>query len=119
MPGLERRRRWNTEERLRILTQSVAPGSSPTLTCRVHGISSGRLYTWRKQFREGALTGFVPVSLAPESPALSAPNPAPASPMAAHAVNGIIEVELPAGARLRVPSDANEAALRRILPALS
>jgi transposase-like protein len=28
MPGLERRRRWSTEEKVRILAQSVAPGSS-------------------------------------------------------------------------------------------
>lgn len=53
MPGLERRRRWTTEEKLRILAQSVAPSSSPALTCRLHGISSGQLYTWRKQFRRG------------------------------------------------------------------
>ncbi len=36
----ERRRRWSIEEKLRILAQSVAPGSSPSLTCRLHGISS-------------------------------------------------------------------------------
>jgi transposase-like protein len=62
MPGLERRRRWSIEEKLRILAQSIAPGSSPALTCKLHGISSGQLYTWRKQFRRGELTGFVPVS---------------------------------------------------------
>src|ERR1700722_15699420 len=77
MPRLERRRRWCTEEKLRILAQSVAPGSSPALTCKVHGISSGQLYTWRKQFRRGELTGFVPVSIEPEAPALSAPDPTP------------------------------------------
>ncbi len=54
MPGLERRRRWSVEEKLRILAQSVALGSSLTLTCRMHGISSGQLYTWRKQFRLGS-----------------------------------------------------------------
>ena len=46
LSGLERRRRWSTEEKLRVLAQSVAPGSSPSLTCRLHGISSGQLYTW-------------------------------------------------------------------------
>jgi transposase len=43
VPGLERRRKWSTEEKFRILAQSVAPGSSPTLTCKMHGISSGQL----------------------------------------------------------------------------
>jgi transposase len=63
--GPERRRQWSTEDKLRILAQSVAPGSSPSLTCRMHGISSGQLYTWRKQFRSGELTGLVPVTIAP------------------------------------------------------
>ncbi len=61
LAGPERRRRWSTEEKLRILGQSVAPGSSVSLVCRMHGISSGQLYTWRKQFRTGELTGFAPV----------------------------------------------------------
>src|SRR5271163_3790646 len=65
LPGVSRRRVWSTEEKLRILAQSVAPGSSPALTCRMHGISSGQLYTWRKQFRTGELTGFTPVRLVP------------------------------------------------------
>ncbi len=115
MPGLERHRRWSVEEKLRILAQSVAPGSSPTLTCRMHRISSGQLYTWRKQFRQGELTGFVPVSIAPETPALPAPDPPRADPVVA----GIIEVELPTGVKLRVPGDVDEASLRRILLALS
>jgi transposase len=123
MPGLERRRRWSTEEKLRILAQSVAPGSSPTLTCKLHGISSGQLYTWRKQFRRGELTGFVPVSMVPEPTALPAPNlppdPPKAEPAPDPAASSLIEVELPTGVKLRVPGDVGEAALRRILAALS
>jgi transposase len=123
MPGLERRRRWSTEEKLRILAQSIAPGSSPTLTCKMHGISSGQLYTWRKQFRSGELTGFVPVLVAPEPTALQAPelpaDPPNAGPAPEPAVTNPIEVELPTGVKLRVPSDAGEAALRRIFAALS
>ena len=49
LSGPERRRRWSLEEKLRILAQSVAPWSSPSLVCRLHGISSGQLYTWRRQ----------------------------------------------------------------------
>jgi transposase-like protein len=73
--GPERRRRWSTEEKLRILAQSMAPGSSVMLVCRMHGISSGQPYTWRRQFRTGELTGFAPVMVAPpvgELPAASA-----------------------------------------------
>jgi transposase len=123
MPGLERRRRWSTEEKLRVLAQSVAPGSSPALTCKMHSISSGQLYTWRKQFRRGELTGFVPVSMAPELAALPAadlrPDPPTAESAPEPAATSFIEVELPTGVKLRVPSDAGEAALRRIFAALS
>ena len=120
MPGLERRRRWSMEEKLRILAQSVAAGSSPALTCKLHGISSGQLYTWRKQFRRGELTGFMPVSVAHETPALAALDPVLASPaVVPAAAASFIEVELPTGVKLRVPGDADEAVLRRILSALS
>ena len=68
LTGAERRRRWSTEEKLRILAQGVAPNSSASLTCRMHGISSGQFYTWRKQFRTGELTGFVPVGVLPDPP---------------------------------------------------
>lgn len=57
LTGPERQRRWSLEEKLRILAQSVAPGSSVSLVCRMHGISRGQLYTWRRQFRTGELTG--------------------------------------------------------------
>src|SRR5271165_800577 len=84
LSGPERRRRWSLEEKLRILAQSVAPGSSASLVCRLHGISSGQLYTWRRQFRTGELTGFAPVRLAPPVqgfPMAATPvDPEPAAP---------------------------------------
>lgn len=124
LDGPERRRRWSNEDKLRILAQSVAPGSSPSLTCRMHGISSGQLYTWRKQFREGELTGFVPVAVTPDPPQLSAPDPVldqsiPEPAIPEPAIPGLIEVELPTGVKLRVTGDVGEASLRRVLSALS
>ena len=123
LSGPERRRRWSTEEKLRVLAQSVAPGSSPSLTCRLHGISSGQLYTWRKQFRTGELTGFIPVAVGAE-PVAQLPSPetiddAPLVPPAAPHGDGLIEVELPSGVKVRLTGDIDEAALRRVLSALS
>jgi transposase len=120
LPGVSRRRVWGMEEKLRILAQSVAPGSSPKLTCRMHGVSSGQFYTWRKQFRTGELTGFMPVSIAPEPPALPAmtqaeiPAVLPAAPAA-----GTFEVELPSGVKLRFTGEVDAVTLRHILSALS
>ncbi|WP_353200117.1 transposase [Sandarakinorhabdus sp.] len=45
--GPERRRRWNDEQRLQILTEAFAPGACPTEVARRHEISTGQLYTWR------------------------------------------------------------------------
>jgi transposase len=123
LTGPERRRRWSVEEKLRILAQSVAPGSSVMLVCRMHGISSGQLYTWRRQFRTGELTGFAPVTLAAPVGQLAAPSP-PADPAATLAeadrpTGGMIEVELPSGVTLRITGAVDETALRRVLSALS
>lgn len=123
LTGPERRRRWSLEEKLRILAQSVAPGSSATLVCRLHGISSGQLYTWRRQFRTGELTGFAPVRLAPpveELPLEAAPvDPMPTPPEPDRRADGTIEVELPSGVKLRLTGAVDEVGLRRVLSALS
>lgn len=124
LSGPERRRRWSTEEKLRVLAQSMAAGSSVSLVCRTHGISSGQLYTWRKQFRTGELTGFAPVAVVAQTPESSLPAPAMAADpvscvTAAPTVAGAIEVELPSGVKLRVTGNVEEAVLRRVLSALS
>src|SRR5271169_1725520 len=117
LTGPERRRRWSLEEKLRILAQSVAPGSSPSLACRLHGISSGQLYTWRGQFRTGELTGFAPVRLAlpvEELPLEAAPvDPMPTPPEPDRRADGTIEVELPSGVKLRLTGAVDEVGLRR------
>lgn len=115
LPGVSKRRSWSTEEKLRILSDSEAPGSSVKLACRAHGVSSGQFYTWRKQFRSGELTGFVPISVAPEPlsvPAAAREEPAPTQ------MPGLVEVELPSGIRLRISGEVEAVALRRILSAL-
>ena len=123
--GPERRRRWSVEDKLRILAQSVVPGVSVSLVCRLHGVSSGQLYTWRRLFRTGELTGFTPVAVMADSPVQQLPAPAPAiDPAPAIAATdtqagGAIEVELPSGVKLRIRGDVDEAALRRVLSALS
>ncbi|HEX3861796.1 MAG TPA: transposase [Stellaceae bacterium] len=123
LAGPERRRRWSVEEKLRILAQSVASGSSASLACRMHGISSGQLYTWRRQFRTGELMGFAPVMVAPpvrEVAAACAPcDPAPALSETDRPVGGTIEVELRSGVKLRITGAVDAAALQQVLSALS
>jgi transposase len=119
LPVVLKRRSWNTEEKLRILAQASAPGSLVKLVYRAHGVSSGQFYTWRKQFRSGELTGFVPVSVVAEPPLPPSPVPAKEeSPTMPAPAPGLVEVELPSGVRLRISGEVEVAALRRILSAL-
>jgi transposase len=47
IPRGERRRRWTTEQKQTIAAQSLVPGILPTDVVRLHGISTGQLYTCR------------------------------------------------------------------------
>ena len=102
-----------------------------------HGIGTGLLYTWRKQMLRAAMTGFAAVEVRTE--ALPAPENADevatatevaqlqaqpaasscAGGAAASPLSGLIEVELASGVRLRVGSDVDGRALRRVLAALA
>jgi transposase len=117
LSGPERRRR--TEEKLCVLAQSMVAGSSVSLVCRTHGIGSGQLYTWRKQFRTGELTGFAPVAFVAQTPETARPAPAMAAEPVSCVTAGAIEVELPSGVKLRVTGNVEGAVLRRVLSALS
>src|SRR5262250_956660 len=57
--GVERRRRWGREDKLRIVRESLAPNAVVTELARRYEISTGLLYTWRKQALAGLLEGFV------------------------------------------------------------
>ena len=123
----ERRRRWASAQKLRIVQETLEPGSVATLVARRYGISTGLLYTWRKQALAGAMAGFMPVRIMPEEGrALVAPQPddgtAAPAPRSEPAVlgrpSGLIEIELPSGVRLRVGADVNSGALGQVLAAL-
>src|SRR6201996_919284 len=113
IPRGERRRRWTTEQKQTIAAQSLAPGASPTNVARLHGISTGQLYTWRSALKAAqpiaAIGRFARVEVAPH---LAAPPDAPARPP------GLIEIALSDGTTVRVDAGIDPRALRRVLGAL-
>jgi transposase len=111
-----RRRSWSTEERLRIVRETLEPGAVAKTIADRHGISTGLLYTWRKQMLATAMAGFVPVQVVAETPSVEALAP-PAEPAAA-AAPGAIEITLPSGASIRVTGRADAATLRAVLAEL-
>ncbi|WP_019054845.1 IS66-like element accessory protein TnpA [Sphingobium xenophagum] len=69
MHGPERRRRWNDEERLRILAEAFAPGACVADVARLHDISTARIYTWRAKLRQQiAVPEFAEAVVASEEP---------------------------------------------------
>jgi transposase len=113
IPRGERRRRWTTEQKQTIAAQSLTPGASPTNVARLHGISTGQLYTWRRALKAaqpGAAIGrFARVEVVPQP---VAPPDVPARPP------GLIEIALSDGTTVRVDAGIDPRGLRRVLAAL-
>src|SRR3954470_20990388 len=55
----ERRRTWTPEQKREIVAESLGPELTPTEVARKYAISSGQLYTWRRQVLGGQMTGLV------------------------------------------------------------
>jgi transposase len=123
--GRERRRRWSTEEKRRIVEESMEAGAVMRAVAARNGICESLLYAWRRQMREGTLheteaPAFVPVRVleAPLIPMSSASKVERASSSRSATRSDLIEIELGDGRRVRVGRDVNLAALRRVLTAL-
>ena len=125
--GVERRRQWRDEEKLRILAELNQPGVKFSEVARRHDISRGLLWQWRDARRRGRLVaetpGFLPLrvvpeSAAPEPPGGSGPPPCAGRSDAAGEPDERIEIVLPDGTAVRVTAAISAAALRRVLGVL-
>ncbi|SDR67566.1 transposase [Erythrobacter sp. HL-111] len=54
--GVQRRRRWTPEEKLRMVEETFLPGNSVSLVARMHGVAPNQLFGWRRQAASGALS---------------------------------------------------------------
>ena len=111
-----RRRNWSTEDKLRIVRETLEPGAVAKAVADRHGIGRGLLYTWRKEMLATAMSGFAAVEVVPEMPKPEAPPPA-ACPVAPEAP-GTIEATLPSGATVRISGRVDAAVLRTVLAEL-
>jgi transposase len=113
IPRGERRRRWTTEQKQTIAAQSFVSGVSPTDVARLHGISTGQLYTWRhalKAVQPGAAIGhFARVEVAPQP--VTHPDTLARPP-------DLIEIALSDGTTVRIDARIDPRALRRVLAVL-
>jgi len=106
LTSAERRRRWSSTEKARIVGESLLPGAGVTAVARRHDVHPNLLHQWRRQAKReiGDALRFVPVAVAP-------------APQAGLANGGSIEIEL-GSVRVRVDAAVDEAALGRVLRAL-
>ena len=112
-----RRRNWSTEDKLRIVRETLAPGAVAKVVAERHGIGTGLLFTWRREMLAAAMSGFAPVEVVPEIPRIEAPAPAPAQEAAPEAP-GTVEVAFPSGATVRVSGRVELDLLRGVLAEL-
>jgi transposase len=107
-----RRRRWSEEEKLRIVTESLSGPRLVSATARRHGISTSRLFTWRRAYRGSTLTSrFVDAGFVP---AVVVPDVRPAVPPA----SGRIEIVLANKRRVIVDAGVDIAVLSQLVDAL-
>jgi transposase len=119
--GKERRRRWSTEAKLRIVAESQELGASVTAVAARHDVYPSLVFAWRRQFREGRLQasgvpGFVPVRLL-GGVRQSEPRRSHAGAPDAGAPGGI-EITLPDGCRIHIRDAAQLPLLRPVIAVL-
>ena len=119
----DRRRSWTAEQKREIVMESLDPEQRAADVARKHGITTGQLYTWRRQMvtlRTEAprqLPSFASVELSTAPPIVSpAPMPAASAPVR---TEGLIEIVLPGDVLVRVDAQVDGRALRRVLGALA
>jgi len=119
--GKERRRRWSTEAKLRILAEANEPGACKKEVAARYDVYPSLLFTWRRQVREGRLgtdgpADFMPVRLLSSAQETTA-RPAGLPAQDESSTSGI-EIILPDGTRLNISNAAQLPLLRPVIAAL-
>jgi len=111
-----RRWHWADEDKLRIVEESFIGHRQVAATARRHGVCRSLLTTWRRQYRNGELgasrsASFAPVTVTKDVPA-SQPRPVD---LIGPTRDLQVEIALPNGRRLIVPTGVDPEALARLL----
>lgn len=118
------RRKHTTAEKLAILAETRRRGASVAEVARAHGINANLLFGWRRLERRGALraessesTTLLPVRI--ESPTVVPRRRREvANDADRESTDGVIEIELGGGVRVRLRGAVDSALLAGVLQAL-
>ena len=112
--GLERRRRWRDEDKVRIVASVGVGGVTVTQLAHHHEVTRQRIYAWRHELKKKGLLPpstdavFLPVDISNLQSALVAQEDIPAVP-------AMIELRLNQGRCLRFESSLDAATLTRLI----
>jgi transposase len=137
---VRRRRRWTVEQKRRIVEETEARGASVSVVARRYDINANLLFKWKREAEAGELGGasataavaeLVPIGVVGCSddggPTLLARMASggdglqlsePGRSADPKDRSGLIEIDLPCGARVRVDAAVDGRALGRVLSAL-
>jgi transposase len=116
----ERRRRWSSADKLRLVMATREPGAT---VAREHGVSESLLYAWRGRLPASGMVGsplataaggFVPITVVGDRPVSTVGPGAGSGPVPP----ATIEIELPNGGRLRVHERVAASMLRKVIAVL-
>lgn len=128
---VERRRHWPDEEKRRIVSEALAPGTSIAAVSDRNGVCRSLIYLWLRLARAGRLPGvslaepaansFVTVRIGPPPQPVPAECP-PAAQIArsgsARSQASVVEVTLGNGRTIKVDAIIDPATLARLVAAL-
>ena len=116
--GERRRRLWSTEEKRRIIAESVEPGASAAAVARRYGLNANLLFTWRRQQAAAAGTTDIgqPVKIVPVTVVSEIASRACAQ---APELVGRMEIVRGGGERIIIGMDVDAAALARVIKTLA
>lgn len=113
--GVERRRRWNDEEKLEIVLAVGVGGATITQVAQRHEVTRSQIYGWRHELKKKGLWSadrgavFLPLELGDVATRPPDPTPARAHP---------VELRLANGRCLRFDSAMDCEALTRLIRAV-
>src|SRR3954449_11413067 len=113
--GTNRRRRhrsWPESLKREIVAASLVPGASVSRVARRYDVKANKVFAWRRRYQGAAANPtelrLLPVTVTPDRPDESAPARA----------NGLIEIALAGGYRVRVSDGVQASMLRLVLDVL-
>jgi transposase len=109
------RRSWTREQKQAILAQAKDPATTVSAVARRHGLAPSLLFRWRREALDAEHAASLPAQ--PAFVPLALPGPLKAA-LGERAQQGMIEIELATGHRLRADTGIDLEVLRTVIEAL-